>query len=292
MLRQAARSTRTTASIELRIEWMRLDDIARGRPATTPKLHDLDELDTLRLDTSAAGLDHRAEVRRAHRAADPRPRPPPLPAPRARPRRRTPRGHPGRRRRGVAAPVVRGWSSRDDHHAAAAKIADNDVGKSAGTTRRRCWTSWPTWPPTPRTCWPPPRTTSDSLDRLLGRGLRPHRAAPAMIPDDSDRPRPPRERDDEQWGSGDDPDEGSTREEDGPGPLDVEPAWRTLEPVRAIYHDGTPDGADAGGPLAAQPRQGRARRPAAHRQLDRARRHRLRHPRELGDPLPRPARPS
>src|SRR5206468_2872056 len=58
-----------------------------------------------------------------------------------------------------------------------------------------------------------------------------------------DRPR--ESSGDEQWRAGDDPDEGSSREENGPGPLDVEPAWRTIEPVRARYHDGTQEGADA-----------------------------------------------
>lgn len=82
------------------------------------------------------------------------------------------------------------------------------------------------------------------------------------------RPDPPESSRDEQWsGSGMvDPEKRSPRrtdverplseldgeeelprhpEPDGPGPLDVAPAWRTLQPWRAVFHAGGPDGARA-----------------------------------------------
>jgi hypothetical protein len=224
---------------ELRIEWMRLGEIREAE--RNSKLHDLDELDT-----AARALGWTSELRYDERT------------------QRLIRGH-GRRRylvrerdRGaeppegirVAAdgewlvPVVRGWASRDDHHAAAAKIADNDVGKKRGHDPALLLDELADLAAEAPELLAATTHNSDAIDRLMTEASVTELPT-VLLPDDSDRPARKRERDDEQWETGASPDEGSTREPEGPGPLDVEPAWRTIEPLRARYHDGTPDGADA-----------------------------------------------
>jgi hypothetical protein len=226
---------------DLRIEWMRLDAIRRA--ARNSKLHDLDELDIavralgftseLRIDERTGrlirGHGRLGYLQREHdRGAEP------------------PEGIRVDGDGAWLAPVVRGWSSRDDHHATAVKIADNDVGRKAGHDEAALLDELAELAADAPDLLAATTYTSADLDRLLA-------AAPdvtvlttlGQLDADTLRgDRPAREREDEQWASGSSPDEGATVGAEPPGPLDVEPAWRTLHPLRARYHDGTPDGAD------------------------------------------------
>lgn len=234
---------------ELRVEWMRLDDIREAQ--RNSKLHDLDELDT-----SVRVLGFTTELKYDERT------------------QRLIRGH-GRlaylrrqRDKGAEppegirdggddwlAPVIRGWSSRDPHHATAAAVADNAVGKRAGFDDAVLLDELSELAADAPDLLRATTHTSDDLDRLLeaasggatittldGLGT-------ALIPGGDSDPFDRRSRsgggDLVEDRGGDLDDVGRTADDGGPGPLDVLPAWRTLQPWRAVYHSGTPEGAEA-----------------------------------------------
>lgn len=242
---------------DLRIEWMRLDDLVPA--ARNSRTHDLDSLNDavdelgftteLKLDERDGALvwghGRRDLLRRKRDAGD-----------------EPPEGIRVDADGEWLVAVVRGWSSRDPLHADAVREADNFQGEKGGyddAVRLDVLSDLAADRPDYL------RGTgysSDDLDRLLAEatggtavsdldqlvGAPGATAAPwDAEPADpfTDRPRPQESGDDEQWTPGDAPDEGSTADPEGPGPLDVEPAWRTLQPLRARYHDGTPDGAQA-----------------------------------------------
>lgn len=227
---------------DLRIEWMRLDDLVpAGRNS---RRHALDDLNAavdslgftteLKVDEASGrlvwGHGRLALLRRKRDAGDPLPD--------------------GIREDADGewlAPVVRGWSSRDELHADAVREADNrqhERGSYDDATSLDILGDIAADAPDYLAGI---GVTSDELDRLAEEagGADVTVLLPGDLGDDDvrDAGRPVESRDDEQWQDGDDPDEGSTREEDGPGPLDVEPAWRTLHPWRAIYHQGGERGA-------------------------------------------------
>lgn len=233
---------------ELRIEWMRLDDLVPAR--RNSKVHDLNELDTsidelgfiteLKVDERTGEL-HAGNGRRDDL------------------RRKRDRGEAAPDGIKVAddgewlAPVVRGWSSRDEHHATAAAVAVNHVGKRAGFDDAVLLDELSDLAADAPNLLAATGHTSDDLDRLLeaasggatittldGLGT-------VLIPAGDGDPfgRPSYGGDLVEDRGGDLDDVGSTRDEDGPGPLDVLPAWRTLQPWRAVYHSGTPEGAEA-----------------------------------------------
>lgn len=145
-------------------------------------------------------------------------------------------------------PVVRGWRSRDALHADAVREADNRQHERGGYDDLVSLDILGDLAADAPDLLSGVGVSSDELDRLAAEAGGPTVTVLAPVDDDFGKPvEPPRERgerdNDEQWRDGDDPDEGSTREEP-PGPLDVEPAWRTVEPMRGRYHDGTPEGAD------------------------------------------------
>lgn len=239
---------------DLRIEWMRLDDLVPARrntrthdlPAIGAAIRELGFFTQFQIDESTGelvwGHGRLAELRRMRDdGADP------------------PEGvrvdpdDPGE----WMVPVVRGWSSRDSLHADAVREADNAVAQTGGFDAARQLDVLGDLAAERPDYLRGTGRDSDYLDRLLAESSGgterteldpPSLAAPwdREEGDDSDRGSMDRSSGhDEQWQPGDDPDEGSSREPEGPGPLDVEPAWRTLDPLRARYHDGTPDGAQA-----------------------------------------------
>lgn len=225
---------------ELRIEWMPLDDLVPAK--RNSRTHDLDGLTEaveelgftteLKMDELTgellAGHGRLATLRRMRDAGQPVPE--------------------GIRTAGGdwLAPVVRGWSSRDVRHGERVREADNRQHDRGGYDAAIALDILGDFAADDQLRGV--GVGSEELDRLADLANRTDltELGTVLIPGDNDLPAgATRERgSDEQWKDGDDPDEGSTREEP-PGPLDVEPAWRTIEPLRARYHDGTPDGADA-----------------------------------------------
>lgn len=230
---------------ERRIEWMRLDDLVPAKRNT--RLHDLDSLDDsvdelgftseLKLDELTGeliwGHGRRDLLRRKRDAGEP-----------------APEGIRVAADGEWLAPVIRGWTARDPMHATAVREADNrqherggyDDEKSLDVLGDLAGDGYGL---------SALGTSDEELDRLREVGERTdldQLGGTVLMPVDGDpfgKTSSPESGRDEQWKDGGDPDEGSSREEDGPGPLDVEPAWRTVEPMRARYHDGTPDGAEA-----------------------------------------------
>lgn len=141
---------------------------------------------------------------------------------------------------GWAMPVVRGWSSRDDAEADAAALADNKVGESGGYDDDVLLDILGDLAADAPDLLRAAHFDSDDLDRLLESVSIGREHLDYGDGDPFDRPDPV-----------DLDDVGSTREEepapreddDGPGALDVTPAWRTLQPWKAIYHRGGVDGA-------------------------------------------------
>ncbi len=158
-------------------------------------------------------------------------------------------------------PVVRGWSSRDPLHADAVREADNAQGEKGGyddAVRLDVLADLAADRPD---YLRGAGYSSADLDRLLAEATGgvdvtqlpdvTWGAAPwdrDDTPDPFDRPRP-ETGDDEQWDTGrtivDPEPRRDPPAEEAPGELDRAPAFRTLHPVRAIYHAGGPEGAGA-----------------------------------------------
>lgn len=232
-----------------RIEYMRLDDIREAD--RNAKLHDLDELgvavDALGFTTELKVDERIGKLVRGHGRL-------------AYLRRLRDRG--AKAPEGIreldddwAAPVVRGWASRSPEHGEAVQIADNAVGLGAGFNPEALAEQLDDIHSGAPELLRATTHTVDDLERMLdqsspapaGLGLSlgelDHDASPF-----TDRPTPAEGDDDEQWDVGRtvlDEDEKPARApaEEELGQLDVAPAWRTLQPWRAIYHEGGPAGA-------------------------------------------------
>lgn len=245
---------------DLRIEWMRLDDLVPAK--RNSRTHDLDALTAavtalgftteLKIDESSGelvwGHGRLATLRRLRdKGAD---------AP------------DGIRDAGDdwEVPVVRGWSSRDALHADAVREADNAQGERGGYDPAVQLDILSDLAADAPDYLRGTSYTSEDLDKLLAEatGGTHHTdldqlagdapatpAAPWDGPsrDPFDRPAAEETDDDEQWDTGqtvvDPEDRPEPVREDPPGDLDKAPAFRTLHPTRAIYHDGTPEGAQA-----------------------------------------------
>lgn len=233
---------------DLRIEWTRLVDVPRAQ--VNSRLHDLDGLSVavdklgfttqLQVDELTGELvwgHGRLDVLEAKKAAGEDP----------------PEGIRVDADGEWLAPVVRGWSARSKLHAAAVREADNLRGEHGRYDEQKRYDVLSELAGEDADLFAGTGASSELLDRLLeSAGSEPDlgeieltQLAPGEELPTTEPARLPETSRDEQWEPGSSPDEGSTREDpDGPGPLDVEPAWRTLEPLRARYHDGTVDGAD------------------------------------------------
>lgn len=159
-------------------------------------------------------------------------------------------------------PVVRGWSSRGKLHADAVREADNTIAQTGGFDAQAELDVLADLAAEAPNLLRGVGRDSAYLDRLLESvGTRPDGATVTDLdglgdalapwdrePDDRrdpfDRPEPPERDGDEQWDPGRtvvDPED--RPEPAGPGPLDVAPAIRTLQPWRFVFHLGGPDGA-------------------------------------------------
>jgi len=173
-----------------------------------------------------------------------------------------------------AVPVVRGWSSRSRLHADAVREADNHQGEGVGYDSKvqldiLAGLSGDAPDLLRATGWTSERVdellqsvgggaTVTNLDGLAG-VFRPPPSIPSSDipesavapwnrpdtePDPFGRPVPPETGGDEQWDTGQTIVDPEPRQEP-PGPLDVAPAIRTLQPWRFAFHAGGPDGARA-----------------------------------------------
>lgn len=162
-------------------------------------------------------------------------------------------------------PVVRGWSSRNRLHADAVREADNTIAQTGGFDAQAELDVLSDLAADAPNLLRAVNRSSEDLDRLLeevnsrpggaqitdldGLGVTfrptaPWDEEPDTPRDPFDRPPPPERDDDEQWDVGRtvvDPEE--RPDPQGPGPLDVAPAIRTLQPWRFVFHHGGPDGA-------------------------------------------------
>lgn len=161
---------------------------------------------------------------------------------------------------GWAMPIVRGWSSRSDSHADAVALADNAVGQTGGFDDAVLFDILGDLAGDAPELLRATTYTSEDLDRLMvstsggtERTDLDHLAGPAPVdsagePDrftDRERPEPGETSRDEQWDVGQTSEDKAAAAEEAPGALDVAPAWRTLQPWRAVYHSGGPEGAGA-----------------------------------------------
>lgn len=165
-----------------------------------------------------------------------------------------------------AMPIERGWSSRHDRHADAVALADNAIAQTGGFDERVLYDQLADLAADAPGLLRAAGYDAADLDRLLESvGQRPDGATvtdldglgAALAPWDqpagdpfADRPTPPERGSDEQWDVGQtvvDPEDRPPRPgaEQPPGPLDVAPAWRTLQPYRAAFHAGGDAGARA-----------------------------------------------
>lgn len=150
-------------------------------------------------------------------------------------------------------PVIRGWSSRNRLHADAVREADNTQGEKGSYDAAKRLDVLSDLAAEQPDLLAGVGVDSNYLDTLLAEASGGATITDlaslgtALIPDDSDRGRSSSSSsggDLVEDRGGDLDDVGRTAEEEPPGHVDTEPAWRTLHPLRARYHDGTPDGAD------------------------------------------------
>lgn len=144
---------------------------------------------------------------------------------------------------GWAMPVVRGWASRDDAEADAAALADNKVGESGGYDDDVLLDILADLAADAPDLLRAAHFDSDDLDRLLESTTSPAGADLAGLGDDEDPFARPGMSDIDEVGSTREEEPGDREDDDGPGALDVTPAWRTLQPWKATYHRGGVDGA-------------------------------------------------